>query len=149
VPFGLYAFAFTFIPPYITTVRRDTSGEDWEGEGWLASSLGRVVVLGIVALAGLSGFGAVRTAWNFVEHRAEQSLARTRQELAAKEDEMTRTSTPSKSWVGKLLKTSGNELELDGLRTLERQMARSLNTMRKRKVRELQVTPLTAASTRV
>jgi hypothetical protein len=62
----LYCFAFTFIPPYVT--HTESSGEDWEGEGWLAASLGRVVVLGIVALAGLSGFGAVRTAWNFMEH---------------------------------------------------------------------------------
>jgi hypothetical protein len=41
--------------------------EGWEGEGWLASSLGRVVVLGVVVLGALSGFGAVRTALNFYE----------------------------------------------------------------------------------
>ena len=68
VPFALYCFGFSCIPPYATTVRSDPSNEDWEGDGWLSSALGRVVVLGIIALAGLSGFGAVRTAWNFVEH---------------------------------------------------------------------------------
>jgi hypothetical protein len=50
-------------------VHWSTSGpEGWEGGGWLASSLGRVVVLGVVVLGGLSGFGAVRTAWDFMEH---------------------------------------------------------------------------------
>lgn len=42
--------------------------EGWEGEGWLASSLGRVVVLGVVVLGALSGFGALRTALNFFEN---------------------------------------------------------------------------------
>jgi hypothetical protein len=41
--------------------------EGWEGEGWLASSLGRVVVMGVIVLGALSGFGAVRTALNFYE----------------------------------------------------------------------------------
>ena len=68
VPFALYCFAFSFIPPYASTVGKGPLSEDWEGDGWLSSALGRVVVLGVVALAGLSGFGAVRTAWNFVEH---------------------------------------------------------------------------------
>ena len=50
-------------------VNWSTSGpEGWEGGGWLALSLGRVVVLGVVVLGGLSGFGAVRTAWDFFEH---------------------------------------------------------------------------------
>lgn len=99
IPFALYCFMFTFIPPYVTSASPlspdipvipvnetmgDTTGMDldnvdnladldmaegWEGEGWLASTLGRVVVLGVVTLAGLSGFGAMRTAWNFIEHR--------------------------------------------------------------------------------
>ena len=42
--------------------------EGWEGGGWLAPSLGRVVVLGVVVLGGLSGLGAVRSAWEYVEH---------------------------------------------------------------------------------
>lgn len=42
--------------------------EDWGKGGWLEPSLGRVVVCGIVVLGGLSGFGAVRTAWNFYEN---------------------------------------------------------------------------------
>ncbi|KAJ9117890.1 hypothetical protein QFC20_000171 [Naganishia adeliensis] len=39
----------------------------WRKGGWLEPSLGRVVVCGVVVLGGLSGLGAVRTAWNFVE----------------------------------------------------------------------------------
>lgn len=84
---------FTRIPPYITAVVSTTiptvedigvdgeilpveqapiswteGPEGWEGEGWLASSLGRVVVLGVVVLGALSGFGALRTALNFFEN---------------------------------------------------------------------------------
>lgn len=72
IPFSLYGFLFTRIPPYVTAVPEeltdDGTKEGWEGEGWLASSMGRVIVLGIIVLGGLSGFGAVRTAWNFIEH---------------------------------------------------------------------------------
>jgi hypothetical protein len=100
IPFTLYIFLFTRIPPYVTAVPAiaptlpelgmDDNGlgidtpaatphggtgsvswaegpEGWEGEGWFASSLGRVVVLGVVVLGALSGFGAVRTALNFYE----------------------------------------------------------------------------------
>jgi hypothetical protein len=58
LPFSLYAFVFTRIPPYITS-------DETEWSGWLAPCLGRVVVLGVIALGGLSGFGAVRTTWTF------------------------------------------------------------------------------------
>lgn len=80
LPFALYVFAFTRIPPYVTTQESvpDTHPADraewsagpegWEKGGWLAASLGRVVVLGIVVLGCLSGFGAIRTAWGFLEH---------------------------------------------------------------------------------
>lgn len=98
IPFALYVFLFSLIPPYVTAMSGEapdpvasppvpnaedtpipTSGdsaldkwssgpEGWEGSGWLASSLGRVIVLGVVVLGGLSGFGAVRTAWNFIEY---------------------------------------------------------------------------------
>lgn len=72
IPFSLYGFLFTQIPPYVTAVpeevTQDGTKEGWEGEGWLASTMGRVIVLGIIVLGGLSGFGAVRTAWNFGEH---------------------------------------------------------------------------------
>jgi hypothetical protein len=145
VPFGLYVFLFTRIPPYITTVDSPLSQQElddilrsgnfsqtvngtrrissqrlkaafpqivelgdldelqesdtltngteteqtnfdeeayedyeyafeyysqqqmWRKGGWLEPSLGRVVVCGVVVLGGLSGLGAVRTAWNFVE----------------------------------------------------------------------------------
>jgi hypothetical protein len=83
IPFSLYVFLFTRIPPYITAMKPETmdpvdavdtdaswaSGrEGWEEGGWLASSMGRVVVLGVLILGSLSGFGAVRTAWTFCEH---------------------------------------------------------------------------------
>ena len=76
IPFGLYCFLFSFIPPYITAIDPTTAiPEDGETppvvedqpEGWLAPSLGRLVVLGVVILSGLSGFAAVRTVWNFYE----------------------------------------------------------------------------------
>jgi hypothetical protein len=78
LPFGIYIFLFTRIPPYITTVAPilspDEAGEydssqheGWEGGGWLEPSLGRVVVLGVVVMGALSGLGAVRTAWIFLE----------------------------------------------------------------------------------
>lgn len=100
IPFALYIFLFSRIPPYVTAMpafgtagaspaeekivpssestgstiddaitKWSTSGpEGWEGEGWLAPSLGRVIVLGVIVLGSLSGFGAVRTAWNFIEY---------------------------------------------------------------------------------
>jgi hypothetical protein len=79
IPFTLYVFLFTRIPPYVTAIPEvpqtteasnlsDAGPAGWEVEGWLASSMGRVVVLGVLVLGALSGFGAVRTAWTFVEH---------------------------------------------------------------------------------
>jgi hypothetical protein len=136
IPFGVYIFLFTRIPPYITessytspilalnstegmgrngTVRtgggrialpkhvhlgdyldldeseypldmdrdeeeggyEDKEGEgeqeDWQRGGWLEPSLGRVLVCGIIVMGGLSGFGAVRTAWNFYENGGLES----------------------------------------------------------------------------
>lgn len=60
VPFGLYLFLFSWIPPYVTAAT--------DGSGWLAPALGRVVVLGVIVLGALSGFGAVRSAWAFYLH---------------------------------------------------------------------------------
>lgn len=94
LPFAVFIFLFTRIPPYVTAVparaapsavqvtaangtledaivQWSTSGpEGWEGGGWLESSLGRVVVLGVVVIAGLSGIGAVVTAWDYLEQAA-------------------------------------------------------------------------------
>lgn len=72
LPFAIYIFLFTRIPPYITAVKPadDQWAEGWEGGGWLESSLGRVVVLGVVVIAGLSGIGAVVTAWDYLEQAA-------------------------------------------------------------------------------
>lgn len=99
IPFSVYIFLFTRIPPYVTAVTAPaplpateadaaaaTAGvnstiedaivqwssgrEGWEGGGWLESSLGRVVVLGVVVIAGLSGIGAVVTAWDYLEQAA-------------------------------------------------------------------------------
>jgi hypothetical protein len=113
VPFSLYIFLFTRIPPYITTIAPAvpstafnsssltwTKGfpssveidlddlpedeepakipgldddedyanqEGWQKGGWLEPSLGRVLACGVVVLGGLSGLGAVRTSWNFIE----------------------------------------------------------------------------------
>jgi hypothetical protein len=68
--------------------------------------------------------------------RAEQSLYRIRQELAVKRDEANRAPpTPSKGWMGRFFTADqGIGAELDGLQAMERQMARSLKQLKKRKV---------------
>jgi hypothetical protein len=165
VPFTLYIFLFTRIPPYVTAVASmapslpelDNDGlavepviphgsvswtegpEGWEGEGWLASSLGRVVVLGVVVLGALSGFGAVRTALNFYENiqggvgyvltpdliadisslsdtdiiQAERSLYRVRHDLVAKREEISRvsghTGPGGSGWMGKVFGSKADQ----------------------------------------
>ncbi|OWT40322.1 hypothetical protein C362_01941 [Cryptococcus neoformans Bt1] len=189
IPFTLYMFLFTRIPPYITAVPMNvqvvstpsmdvedpsstassideaivqwsTSGpEGWEQGGWLAPSLGRVVVLGVVILGSLSGFGAVRSAWNFFEHRragsrtltdndllqAERSLYRVRQDLISKRDEINRYAVPSgegsSGWMGRIFggennQTASLEAELRGLETMEMQVSRSIKAMKARKRRQ-------------
>ncbi|ODO09120.1 hypothetical protein I350_02720 [Cryptococcus amylolentus CBS 6273] len=189
IPFSLYIFLFTRIPPYITAVplvlsqpepspsldvddpsataatldeaivQWSTSGpEGWEQGGWLAPSLGRVVVLGIVVLGGLSGFGAVRTAWNFFEHhraggksltdndllQAERSLYRVRQDLISKKEEVERyapVSGSSGGWMGRMFggengRVASLQAELGGLAAMESQVARSLKAMKVRKRRQ-------------
>lgn len=139
-------------------VQWSTSGpEGWEQGGWLAPSLGRVVVLGVVILGSLSGFGAVRSAWNFFEHRrakshtltdndllqAERSLYRVRQDLISKKDEINWYVVPSGEgsggWMGRIFGGENNqsaalEAELRGLETMEMQVSRSLKAMKARKV---------------
>ncbi|OWZ78966.1 hypothetical protein C365_02615 [Cryptococcus neoformans Bt85] len=189
IPFTLYMFLFTRIPPYITAVPMNVqvvstpsmdvedpsstassideaivqwsiSGpEGWEQGGWLAPSLGRVVVLGVVILGSLSGFGAVRSAWNFFEHRragsrtltdndllqAERSLYRVRQDLISKRDEINRYAVPSgagsSGWMGRIFggennQTASLEAELRGLETMEMQVSRSIKAMKARKRRQ-------------
>ncbi|WVQ80237.1 hypothetical protein IAT38_002342 [Cryptococcus sp. DSM 104549] len=191
IPFTLYIFLFTLIPPYITAVpitavvptptpsldqegpsstastldeaivQWSTSGpEGWEEGGWLAPSLGRVVVLGVVALGGLSGFGAVRSAWNFFEHyragtrslndsdilQAERSLYRVRHDLVSKREEVSRFAgvtgnAPSGGWMGRMFGGQGDqgaslEAELRGLEAMESQVSRSLKAMKLRKRRQ-------------
>ncbi|ORY32871.1 Abscisic acid G-protein coupled receptor-domain-containing protein [Naematelia encephala] len=192
IPFSLYCFLFTRIPPYIAAVPLRTlipqptptddgydpepspssideaiakwteSGpEGWEGEGWLAPSLGRLVALGVVVLATLSGFGAARTAWGFFEHasagtrpltdndllQAERSLYRVRQELVTKRDELSRTGggqpgSPSRGWMGKVFANKDDQqaaalrAELEGLEAMERQVARSMSAMKLRRRRQ-------------
>lgn len=74
--------------------------------------------------------------------RAEQSLYRVQQDLAVKKD----LPVPAKSWVGRIF-APGQTAEVDGLKAMERQMARSLKVLRKRKVRSIKVDLL--AKTRV
>ncbi|KAK8864574.1 hypothetical protein IAR55_001824 [Kwoniella newhampshirensis] len=194
IPFTLYIFLFTLIPPYITAVpitalpappptsvfdaddpsstdstidqaivQWSTSGpEGWEEGGWLAPSLGRVVVLGVVTLGSLSGFGAVRSAWNYFEHinagsrsltdndilKAERSLYRVRQDIITKKEELNRVlapsgiSTPSKGWMGRMFGSQGDneaaslQAELDGLKAMESQVSKSLKAMKLRKRRQ-------------
>ncbi|WVQ99510.1 hypothetical protein IAU59_006645 [Kwoniella sp. CBS 9459] len=197
IPFTLYIFLFTRIPPYITAVpiapittpptpvievedpsstastideaiaQWSASGrEGWEEGGWLAPSLGRVVVLGVLTLGSLSGFGAVRSAWNFFEHsigagsrsltdndilQAERSLYRVRQDLVTKREESARasaasgTSTPSAGrggWMGRMFggqsqqEVAGLEAELSGLKSMEYQVSKSLKAMKLRKKRQ-------------
>nr|WVH01961.1 golgi pH regulator [Naematelia aurantialba] len=192
IPFSLYCFLFTRIPPYIAAVPlrsvipqptptddesdaepspssideaiakwTESGPEGWEGEGWLAPSLGRLVALGVIVLATLSGFGAARTAWGFFEHasagtrpltdndvlQAERSLYRVRQELVTKRDELGRISggqpgSPSRGWMGKVFTNKDDQqaaslrAELEGLEAMERQVARSMSAMKLRRRRQ-------------
>ena len=70
--------------------------------------------------------------------RSEQSLFRIRQELVAKQEEIDRTAPiPAKGWIGRVFGSSDSGLagEMAGLQAMERQMARSLSALKKRKVR--------------
>lgn len=83
--------------------------------------MGRVVVLGIVVLGGLSGFGAVRTAWVFLEHMVrgrtvgegdiitvERSLFRIRQDIIAKREEINNDESQGETtWVGRFFRGTG------------------------------------------
>lgn len=78
VPYTLYIFLFTRLPPYITVhVDADGDGvEDWANwAGWVAPAMGRLVFMGVICLGGLSGFGAVRTAWMFWERTRTRYVA--------------------------------------------------------------------------
>ncbi|KLT45435.1 hypothetical protein CC85DRAFT_134821 [Cutaneotrichosporon oleaginosum] len=157
IPFAIYVFLFTRIPPYITAVKPadDSWAEGWEGGGWLESSLGRVVVLGVVVIAGLSGIGAVVTAWDYLEQaagtrrvvtdadvlQAERSLYRVRHDAQAKRDEIERIARnePEPSgWMTRVFGTKvGQELsalntELRTLEVMEADIARSVATLRAR-----------------
>jgi hypothetical protein len=104
--------------------------DDWEGGGgWLAPSLGRVVVLGILIMAALSGIGAVKTAWDYLEQaagggrrisdadvvQAERSLYRVRQDVVSKRDEINRlaASQPERSngWMGGVFGSKSSQRE--------------------------------------
>jgi hypothetical protein len=164
LPFVLYIFLFTRIPPYITVM------DDWEGGGWLAASLGRVVVLGVLIMASLSGIGAVKTAWDYLEQaaggghkisdadvlQAERSLYRVRQDLVAKRDELNRLASalPERAgWMGGVFGGKGGQrecvlhgpelmteaaaarAELQGLQAMEVELTRSLAGMKAKQVR--------------
>lgn len=160
VPYALYIFLFTRIPPYITAVQPATpildtpdgqngtlpigqngtlpigngttpgdwtSGpEGWESGGWLAPSLGRVVVLGVLVIAGLSGIGAVVTAWDYLEEaagakrpvtdgdilQAERSLYRVRHDIVQKREEIMRIAPSETSgWMGRVFGTKADQGE--------------------------------------
>ncbi|ORX35751.1 Abscisic acid G-protein coupled receptor-domain-containing protein [Kockovaella imperatae] len=143
LPFGLYCFLFSCIPPYLTAVDADSTG--WH---WLSPLLGRLLVLGIVSLAGLSGYGAVRTAWIFYEHargisgdkvtkddiiRTERSLYKVRQDLA---ERRSRLGTKTKgSWFARD-GLSGLRAETAGLEAMHSEIVRELETLKKRKSRQ-------------
>ncbi|KAJ9103955.1 hypothetical protein QFC21_002418 [Naganishia friedmannii] len=115
----------------------------WRRGGWLEPSLGRVVVCGVVVLGGLSGLGAVRTAWNFIEGgglgsgrlltredliSAERSLYRIRHDMVYKQSELARrlgggaeasdgNSGSSHGWMGRVFaSTLGRNQETNSLR---------------------------------
>lgn len=124
IPFLLYIFLFTRIPPYITAI------DDWDGGGWLVPSLGRVVVLGVLTMASLSGIGAVKTAWDYLEQaagggrkisnadvlQAERSLYRVRQDVVAKRDEINRLTAaqPERSGPGWISGVFGSKTDQRG-----------------------------------
>ncbi|WOO81159.1 Golgi pH regulator [Vanrija pseudolonga] len=185
IPFALYVFLFTRIPPYITAVAPreianvnatipadeasngtvagigealvewSTSGpEGWEGGGWLASSLGRVVVLGIVVIAGLSGVGAIVTAWDYLEQargagrppvtdadvlQAERSLYRIRHDIVAKREDIARVSSGGSAEAasgGWMTRANSLRSELQGLQLMESDVMRSLSSLKARNKRQ-------------
>ncbi|KAL1411436.1 hypothetical protein Q8F55_002392 [Vanrija albida] len=193
IPFALYVFLFTRIPPYITVtavppreianattpadaggngtasigdalVEWSTSGpEGWERGGWLASSLGRVVVLGVVVIAGLSGVGAIVTAWDYLEQargagrppvtdadvlQAERSLYRIRHDIVAKREEIARVSSSDASatsgggWMTRVFGSKADQeanslrSELQGLQLMESDVMRSLSSLKARNKRQ-------------
>ncbi len=58
---------------YLSTDQEAEEPELWQKGGWLEPSLGRVVVCGVVVLGGLSGLGAVRSSWIFLENGGGRS----------------------------------------------------------------------------
>ncbi|RSH87209.1 hypothetical protein EHS25_003118 [Saitozyma podzolica] len=120
--------------------------EGWEEGGWLASSMGRVVVLGVLILGSLSGFGAgvgAKTRRLLNENDildAERSLYRVRHEIVSKREEIARESTSApasdRSWMGRFF--SGGEMasletELRGLQGMEKQASRHVRMLKLRK----------------
>ncbi|KAJ9097829.1 hypothetical protein QFC19_006697, partial [Naganishia cerealis] len=87
----------------------------WRKGGWLEPSLGRVVVLGVVVLGGLSGLGAVRTAWNFIESGGLGS---------------------GYVKIADLEQTNSLRREIQGLEALEQQVERGLEAMKLRRKRQ-------------
>ncbi|BEJ16335.1 hypothetical protein CspHIS471_0509400 [Cutaneotrichosporon sp. HIS471] len=155
LPFAIYIFLFTRIPPYITALKPADDGwaEGWEGGGWLESSLGRVVVLGVVVIAGLSGIGAVVTARDYLEQaagtkrvvtdadvlQAERSLYRVRHDAQAKRDELERLARAAPEpggWMTRVFGTkaeaeaSSLQTELKTLEVMEADISRSVATLR-------------------
>lgn len=95
--------------------------------------MGRLIFVGVIILAGLSGYGAARTAWGFWENiespgedaiqQVQRSLQRIRQDIADFQPQ-------KRSWR-QMLQGS----ELDGLRHMESDIARRLAYMQRQQTR--------------
>ncbi|KAH8092180.1 Abscisic acid G-protein coupled receptor-domain-containing protein [Cristinia sonorae] len=149
LPIALFTYLLSFIP-LPTAMASASTG---------ARILSRLVVVGIVILGLLSGFGAVNSAWTFFPRlsrnekscpteqqivQAEHGLARVRGDLAERHMALRRreVSQPKadSSWLGRMMpsfrgqdESSSAMQEITGLETLEVQMLRNLEAMKERR----------------
>ncbi|TCD62664.1 hypothetical protein EIP91_006586 [Steccherinum ochraceum] len=149
LPIGLFTYLLSFIP-LPTVIASQSVG---------ARILSRLVVVGIVILGLLSGFGSINTAWMFFPRfsrnekscpteqqvtQAEQGLERIQRDLAERRSALRRreASQPKSesSWLGRMMPSfrgqdemSSAMQEISGLEALEVQMARNLDAMKERR----------------
>ncbi|EJF60185.1 hypothetical protein DICSQDRAFT_155930 [Dichomitus squalens LYAD-421 SS1] len=124
----------------------------------MASTLSRLTVIGTVILGGLSGFGAIDTAWDFFPvfsrnprahpteeevRTAEAGLRRIREDLARRRSDLLNLEVSKKpdaqsNWLYRALpsfqssESSALGQEISGLEALEYEMSRNLDVLKQR-----------------
>ncbi|KAJ7220770.1 G protein-coupled receptor 89 [Mycena pura] len=144
---ALYLFALSFIPlPATVTASASLT--------LMTATLTRLVVLGTIILGLLAGFGAISSIWNHLPFRnqdahrptpteqdvagAEYALSSVREDLQQRREETVRRTASQRTagtWLSGVMTTfRGDEdaQELRGLETLEYEMRRRLDALRRR-----------------